>query len=342
MTFADRPDIRKSKIDFKISFRNAKKLLYKFLFLCNLKFDPDVCLNLEVEYPVKDGSELLYNLYLENLNFYNVTAKLKSFSVNEKPVYIVMIPKNLGLLGNRHRAKLMVLQKQYNIVIFDNSDLKKVGVQVSKDDWIKPLDKITLKKWITLLYKKIQDLGGVVHSRTSYGKIIKYVENPDSAHFNPLVKKLTNELLILKYKLILTKLPKGSINNPEKVIKEFAQVPNSTRLWWFKILKSIQKCNTRDESIKKLSKNYTIQNLGNCFFKVINTKTFDYLVLSLHEVRTVSLPHKVNNVPSNITGLAINIFLNENYFSYKLTRFSRKKVLGYIETQDLNFLNRNY
>lgn len=342
MTLADRPDIRKKGVDFNISFRDAKKLLYKFLFLCDLKFEPDVRLNLEVTYPVKRGSVTQFNLALANLNYYTVTAELKSFAVNNSPVYIVMIPCQIGLLPNRHRAKLEVLKEQYNIVIFDSNDLHSVGVKVAEDKWIKPLDKLTLKKWIELLYSKIKDLGGVVHSRTSYGKVVKYIEAPDSAHFNPLVKKLNTDTLKLKSKLLLENLPSGCTSNPDKLVKEFVKVPSATCSWWSGILKSLKNYNTRDECLQYLKSKYNIEDLGYCFYKIINPKTFDYMVLSIHEVKNASMPHRVSRSPYSVRGIAVNLFISDLHFSYKISRYSRKKVLGYIETEDLTFLDRKY
>lgn len=340
MTLADRPDLRKAEIVNNISFRDAKKLLYKFLFLCNLPFEPDVKLSYKTMLDIKQGNSslVLGQIPLNNLNSYVVTAQLNSFRVNGDPVYIIMVPTLFGLLSNRHLAKIKILQQHYNIIVFDQADLETVGVNISEDNFIKPLNKESLKKWVNILFSKISDLEGIVTSTTSYGKVIKYIDKPFSNHQNPRVRYLNRKNKNLEKKLLSSNLPVGKYCNESKLLSEFVNVPKKTRVWWFTLIQKIRNSGSKEKALTILNNTkYDIEKLSHGFYKVVDPKTFDYLVISLHNTKVHDLPHRVRRSPS-LTGIVINVFLDTTYFSYKISRYSKKKVLGYIETSNLDYL----
>ena len=156
---------------------------------------------------VEEKSE--YHYQLSNQNYYNVTCKLKDITANGKPIYIIMLEDSFLGLNSRNKNRLIYLKNQYNIIIFDSKDLKKVGVDISDKLWLNSLNKKTLKTWANLLFKRLAELGRIDSSYTLndiYSAIDEKILNAKST--TSIVSKLKGEnynLRLSLYKEILSK-----------------------------------------------------------------------------------------------------------------------------------------
>ena len=337
MTNLDRPDIVKRNSDPFLKFKDSKLILYKFLYLCNISFKHDVKLNLTNLFTVKKGKHIVDQLELKSHNNYIVTAQLSSFKVDNKPVYLLILPTSYAYLDNRHRARISVLKSQHNVVIFDIKDLNSIGVVNHSNQWFEALGKPALKKWAKLLFHKISELGLKIETKTTLTKVLNYIEDPAPSSNNRAIKTLNKKTLQLETEVIKYKLKNYKASNLDSILTEFLAIPAETRKWYSEVTKGFINTLKQDSlNINKIFNNVTILKLKGDIIRLINRDTFESIMLSVHKTKSQKMPHRLSNINLK-TGLLISVFVDKNNepISYKISRYVKGSVIGYIELRDL-------
>jgi hypothetical protein len=344
MTNLDRPDVVKSNADPFLRFKDSKLVLYKFLYLCNIPFKHDIKLNLASKFTVKKGKNTIDELELKSHNSYIVTAQLNSFKVDNKPVYLLILPTSYAYLDNRHRARISVLRSQYNVVIFDIGDLNTIGVVNHSNQWFEALGKPALKKWVKLLFSKIAELGLKVETNTTLTKIHSHIDDPAHLSNNQTIKSLNNKAVQLETKLVKHNLQHYKSCNLDYILKEYLSIPQSTRKWYTEVAEGFistlnQDCPVTD----KIFNNVTVLRLKGDVFRLINRDTFESIMLSVHTTKSEKMPHRLPKINLK-TGLLLSVFVNKNNepISYKISRYSKGSMIGYLELKDLKELCFDY
>jgi len=229
----DRPDIVKKHGSSHITFKEIKDALFKFLMQAEIKFISFEKLDLPIEFKSKlDGSMITAN----NIIYYIVTCRLLDIYVDGKPVYIVTLPTSELELDKRQRGKLAYLKKLYKIVIFDDADCSKLGINLSEDAWLRSLNKAVLKKWAKLLFTKISALGIDVDSKYNLNSIYKKLDTIVGRHGEGIssMTSFNREGLRLKYQIIKNKLEYTFPNlkiYPEPALRYLANIDKSSSGW---------------------------------------------------------------------------------------------------------------
>lgn len=196
-----RPDIVKSEGKPTLSFKEVKESLIKFLMRAGIPFADSQSLPILNSYKSKVTEEQ----FEINNGSYPVSCKLLDISVDGKPVYIVVLPKSYMDLDNRQKNKLTLVRQRYKIVIFEESDWKQIGLDISEKEWLKPLSKATMKAWSRKLFEKISELGESVDSKYNLNDLYSRIEINTSKDetITSRINKLRQENLKLKRNLYL-------------------------------------------------------------------------------------------------------------------------------------------
>lgn len=264
----DRPDILKKQWSNTLTFKEIKDALFKFLMQSNIRFSSFEKLTFPITVKSKlDGSTFILN----NNTYYTATCRLLDITVDNQPVYIIAIPRNELSLDKRQFGKLLYLKQVHKLILFTQEDCKELGIDISDQSWLQSLNKVILKRWARLLFKKISDLGSNIESKYSLNNIYKYIEGNSSNKVGITLSKITTlkqEGLILKHKLLKTRLDTLLVkdNPPEACLDFLARLDRDSA----KYIKEIFQYS--DNLFKQIYKQKTIFNDKNYTKIGINTE----------------------------------------------------------------------
>jgi len=253
-TSVDRPDITKSQAKPKLSFKEVRDSLFKFLMQADVPFSEAERVPLKtiltrkekVDKPINyiddDGkirrtSIVTKEIPLDNHVFYKITCKLKDLTVNNLPVYIVTVPVKFEDLYQGQKNKLKTLREQHNIIIFDEYDWKKLKLDISDKNWLSPLTKGVMKSWSRMLFKKIAQLGGNIESKYTLNDLFTSIDkNTQPQKSNQSIEQVHSlQIQRLKVKLIEQDLKyKQSITLKDthcSILSEFVSLDSGSLEW---------------------------------------------------------------------------------------------------------------
>lgn len=250
----DRPDIVKYCTGRdSLSFKEVKDLLFKFLMQAEVPFVDSEKLYLPGHY---DNSKLGVSLTVSNMSYYTATCRLLNLTVDNKPVYIVVLSEPISSINSRQKKKLLALKNNHNIVIFDSDDWKEVGIEISEKPWLKPLSRSILKKWARKLFSSIASFGKEVKSSYTLNDLFKAIDR-NTFHqqkkgtiLNTLSKENVSLQTKLREHLISNKFPIQEGAKP--VITQLCELTNKSSIWVEEVINTV--CNNISKTKLKESK----------------------------------------------------------------------------------------
>jgi len=305
----DRPDIAKTQSKAKLSFKEVKDSIFKFLMQTGIPFTESVRLYIKNEYTLQDS-----NTYTNAKGmYYTSTCRLDSIKVAGEPVYVIVVQGDYGDLPYRQRNKLTLLRQHHHIVILDESDCRAVGINVTDRSWLKPLNKRLLKAWSRKLFEKISKLGNVETNLTLndlYSRIDFYTAKLKGT--DSLLNMLMSERDELRFKLhvknfelrgpvyptqlpiikALSSMPIGSVSWVEDVLHfilvDILFVEDWDRPTYQRLVRSRNKidlsemiCKHVKDVLQLKRPQFSVTNLGKGFLEIRNRKTFQAMTVRL-------------------------------------------------------------
>lgn len=227
----DRPDVAKAESITKLRFDSVKACLFKFLMQSGIDFTEPQKLNLSNTFYSKiTGDEVTLN----SAAFYTVNCKLEGITIDDRPVYIIILPEEYLNLENRVKNKIIQLKQQHKVIVFDKADWLGLGLEIEDKEYIKPLGKAILKSWARLLFKKMVEIGKV-KADFNLNDLFEKIEFNTSSQVSTqtVISSLKKENQQLKYTLIFKNIEKYfTINkNTELVIDDISTLSQPSVLW---------------------------------------------------------------------------------------------------------------
>lgn len=194
-----------------------------------------------------------------------VTCRVDCITVDDQPIYLVAVPGHFFALEQRQKNRLAVLKKQYKLIIFDESDWKKAGLEISDKKWLKPLTRHSSKVLATLLFSKIAELGGSIKSSLSLFDVLAVLESSLTGTKTEQIYSLTQQNNKLRSLLRLQHL-----RQTEPTLKP---CPELTRLSEFNTKSLLAVENLSNEIIQILRGSLTITGPSPLLVKASKTIT---------------------------------------------------------------------
>lgn len=314
----DRPDIAKTDSKPELTFKEVKDSLFKFLMQAGIEFSDPERISLKTSVTDATTGEVIN---VDSIQ-YTTTCRLLDVFVDDKPVYVVVLPADYMDLTKRHRNKLSGLKKQYKIVTFDSQDLHKIRLDISGKQWLKPLTKRMLKAWAKQLYNKISSLKGTVTSKKSLNDIYETIERNTTGQTKKksLISNLEAENIDLR-----TRLRSRTIGDcfqleeeHQKIIDSLVCINDSSTEWIEKLISFILEeivltldiknkdhkeffcgnskgvsfvnknkvCEYVVRELKRKKQNLNVTDLGYGMLQVQNIKTFQVVTLLFNPTKS--------------------------------------------------------
>lgn len=311
----DSPDIVKSQYKACLSFKEVKDALFKFLQQADIPFSEGERLRLNTQFNLKKFS---INL---STQAYSVDCKLNDITVDGQPIYIVVTSIPYENLNNGHRNRLIALGQEYKIVIFDETDWREIGLDISDKEWLKPLTAPLMRRWAKKLFKKISELGSSIESSFNLNDIFEaiarntadvsysstYLEKenfklrkelrkeklsrrfPITPHQDPLIEFLVNtnrssSLFIQEVVGLVIDPILKSIDLRQSFFRDLLGVDITATPDRAKITTYVE------QELSKRKQNISVINCGGGVLKIQSKKTFQSLILTLAISTSDKLP----------------------------------------------------
>lgn len=286
----DSPEVIRDNSRFTLSFKEVRDALFKFLMQSEIPFSGAERLPVSIQFSYKEeGSKHKNSFELTNHVNYKVACKLKGLTVGGKPVYLIAVPFRFDELSKSEKGKIIALQGSYNIVVFDEYDWQKLGLDISEKQWLRPLNKKILKSWARILFSKISKLDGEVASDYSLNDLFSNIErNVDvtkATKDRSKIQKLTAMVIAREFELLgykeLTPIQ-------EKVLHNLVALNPVSATWLEEILSTIvTTCLKKVDLRKKIYKSFFMQSNG--VVNPINAGKFGKLVYDYIKTNKKSL-----------------------------------------------------
>lgn len=348
---ADRPDVSRKESKPKLTFKEVKDCLFKFLMQAGVKFtDPEI---LTISAPYKPTEEEEFNL---ERGYYTSCCRLMNIKVDKKPVHIIVLSEKYDELENRQKNKILFLKKTHKIVIFDAKDWKDIGLNISDREWLSPLTKGQMKTWARKLFNKIGDLGKV-ESDLTLNDLYEAIEKNTSPQLSRVsrINALEKEVLILKQSLRKKTISDSFVlkESHDRIIELLSLINEANSVWIEEtvsfitqdILSSIDlrqnkykdsfrlkngKINPADKDkltglitleLERRKPNLSVTNLGYGLLEIQNKKTFQVVTVAIvpsvtSKIGVIEL--KPEAVKQLKTPLVFTLGLHFNQSNYKI------------------------
>lgn len=208
----DRPDIAKVSYKPNLTIKEMRDIFFKCLTLSGISFEENQKLFIN-SYCIDKKKDRLISV---RAGYYNSTCTLSKYTINNKPIHIILLQKELNTINNRQINKILHLKKIYNLVVFDEDDWESLGLKVCSKEWLGALNKITIKSLMKKLYLKIADLNGEVRSELNFNEVMSNIDNNININSYAL-ENLLQENLTLRRQLkkieFINKFNITNINN---------------------------------------------------------------------------------------------------------------------------------
>lgn len=229
----DRPDVIRDESKEYLSFKEVKDSLVKFLMQAEVPFQGAERLPIVIQLKYNElGQNDKSSIDLSHHVDYKATLHLEGIKVDKRPIYVLAVPLRIEDLKHSERNKILMLQRAINVIVFDENDWIKLGLDISGKNWLRPLTKKVLKSWARLLFAKITALGGHIESDFTLNDLFNNIdENVGSK------KQLIEEQKVkdLKARLIQRELQvegqKSFSSEQDLVFKSVVEL-NSTSVNW--------------------------------------------------------------------------------------------------------------
>lgn len=319
----DRPDSIKRGFKSALSFKEVKDCIFKFLMQSELSFTEGEKLSIPVEMRSKRTDD---TILLQNSNYYTSTCRLNDIKIDNRNLYLLVVPTEYGRMESRQRNKIVALRCHYNIIIFDQADWEDVGLDISDKQWLKPLTRVMLRSLAKKLFEKIKELEGTITSKVTLNDVYKNIDTNTSTQSNQssLINNLKDEVLGLKKRLRVYKIKENFkvSKNQENIVKELMLVSPLSVRWVEDTINNIlnevlRKIDLRQNLYKDLFRlkngkvlvsnkdklceyitsilikkrpNLDTQYLGNGFIEIQSKKTLQSLTLYMFPTTTEKIP----------------------------------------------------
>ena len=295
----DRPDVIREASKESLSFKEVRDSFVKFLMLSEVPFVTAERLPVPIDFKYEERDEWLgrkqkFTVPLEKHVSYRATLRLQDLSVNGQPVYVVAVPFKLEDLKHSERNKILSIQRRYKVIVFDERDWIKLGLDISEKQWLKPLNRRTLKSWARLLFKKISDLQGEVQSDYTLNTLLHNIDRNVSSR-GKLIRK-DDYIATLKTRLLKKELELEGLTNLSKqqvkVLKDIIGLEAASVKWVEELANSIiTHCIQKVDISKKVYKDIFRQKNGKV--NLMNAEAFTQLVYDYIDKNKQSLRPKV-------------------------------------------------
>lgn len=341
----DRPDVLREVSNESLSFKEVRDSLVKFLMVAGVPFSTAKRLSVPINFSYKEPGQVEKSkVSLAKHVSYRATLVLEGLTVDGQKVHIVAVPFKLEDLSHSERNKILSIQRMFKVILFDERDWIKLGLDISDKQWLKPLLKGTLKSWARLLFKKISELEGEIQSEYTLNTLLHNIDRNVSRNGKVITRD--NYVENLKTRLMTKELELrgySSLSKQQlKVLKEIVGLESASVRWVEDLADSIiRHCITKVDLSQKVYRESFRQKNGK--ISLANPEAFSQLVYDYISANKHSLKAKVTG--SGIVQIQDSRTFQTATFVFKVTTSTRG--LGQVTldtsnctstTHDLGFL----
>ncbi|RKZ94979.1 MAG: hypothetical protein DRQ40_04670 [Gammaproteobacteria bacterium] len=237
----DRPDVIKNESKKSLSFKEVKDSLVKFLMQAEIPFQGAERLPVSIDLVYRELGQKA-ELSLEHHVSYKATVRLQGVKVNRRPIYVIAVPFELEELTHSERNKILALQSTFNVIVFDERDWTKLGLDISEKNWLSPMTRKVLKSWARILFTKITNLAGPAAVESDF-TLNDLFSNIDKNAQSKLKKVSDRRIHDLKTRLLRKELELDGYNSlskpQENLLESLVTLDQSSILWVEEVINSI-------------------------------------------------------------------------------------------------------
>lgn len=341
----DRPDVLKNAYKEFLSFKEVRDSLVKFLMLSGVPFSTAERLPVPIDFKYKESGQKEKNFVpLDRHVSYKATLRLENLRVEDQKVYVVAVPFKLEDLSHSERNKILLIQRRYKVIVFDERDWIKLGLDISDKQWLKPLTRRTLKSWAKLLFKKISDLDGNIQSNFTLNTLLHNIDRNVSSSGKPIRQQ--DYVTTLKSRLMTKELELKGYSKlskeQSKVLNEIVELEAASVKWVEELANSvIGHCISKVNLSQKVYRELFRQ--GNGKVNLLNSEAFAQLVYDYVEANRKNLKATVTgsgivHIQDSRTFQSVNFVFRPTTSSRGLGQVTLDTSNCYEDTHSLGFL----